>query len=429
MENKEPNINLRSNEVQDLIGKPPGWIVSYGSVLVLLILFGILFFSYYIKYPDVVSAPVLITTSIPPAPIVAKSSGKLTKLLVQDAAVVDSLQLLGVIENTANYIQILSLDSLLNNDSIIQKIEHISFDQNYQMGEIQNDYSLFVKSLEDIKLYKGANFKQFQLSKLNENESYQNTLNKTYQNQLNNLYTELNTAQLKLKNDEALLNKGIISSREFQESQSRVNTLYSQIEGLKASINNGKISLLNIKQQGLEISNTSNTTEMDKQMTLAENINNMKSKIQQWKSSFLLIAPCAGFVSLGNIRNENQFVETGKIIFSVLKDKESYQAKMQLIPANAGKVKEGQEVLIKLDNYPYQEYSTLSATIKNISSVPIDGKYIVEASLNKNTKTSYKKKIDMQIDMQGQADIITAKKRLISKFFDRLAYVWHNKFD
>ena len=155
---------------------------------------------------------------------------------------------------------------------------------------------------------------------------------------------------MKLKNDEALLNKGIISSREFQESQSRVNTLYSQIEGLKASINNGKISLLNIKQQGLEISNTSNTTEMDKQMTLAENINNMKSKIQQWKSSFLLIAPCAGFVSLGNIRNENQFVETGKIIFSVLKDKESYQAKMQLIPANAGKVKEGQEVLIKLDN-------------------------------------------------------------------------------
>ena len=156
--------------------------------------------------------------------------------------------------------------------------------------------------------------------------------------------------------------------------------------------------MLNIKQQGLEISNTSNTTEMDKQMTLAENINNMKSKIQQWKSSFLLIAPCAGFVSLGNIRNENQFVETGKIIFSVLKDKESYQAKMQLIPANAGKVKEGQEVLIKLDNYPYQEYGTLSATIKNISSVPIDGKYIVEASLNKNTKTSYKKKIDMLIE-------------------------------
>ncbi len=295
------------------------------------------------------------------------------------------------------------------------------------MGELQNDYSLFISSIENIKLYKGADFKQFQLAKLSDNANYQTHLNNTYKKQLANLNKELTVAQAKLKNDESLLNKGIISTREFQESQSKVNSLYNQIESLRASITGGNISLLNLKQQEKEFINTDNTAELSKKLTLEENVNNMKSKIQLWKNTYILTAPTKGFISLGTIRNENQFVEAGKIVFSLIKDKSEFTAKMQLVPTNAGKVKIGQTVLIKLDNYPYQEFGTLDATIDNISSVPVEGKYMVEAKIKNNNYTSYNKKIDMQIDMLGQADIITSKKRLISKFFDRLAYVWHNK--
>lgn len=427
MEKDKTNIHLRSNEVQDLIGKPPGWLVQYGSLLVLLIVAGILFFSYYIKYPDVVTSPVMITTNTPPIPIVSKSNGKLIHLFVKDNQAVDSLEILGIIENTANYTHILLLDSLLSIKDSFQNVEQINFDKTLQMGELQNDYSLFISSIENIKLYKGADFKQFQLAKLSDNANYQTNLNNTYKKQLANLNKELTVAQAKLKNDESLLNKGIISTREFQESQSKVNSLYNQIESLRASITGGNISLLNLKQQEKEFINTDNTAELSKKLTLEENVNNMKSKIQLWKNTYILTAPTKGFISLGTIRNENQFVEAGKIVFSLIKDKSEFTAKMQLVPTNAGKVKIGQTVLIKLDNYPYQEFGTLDATIDNISSVPVEGKYMVEAKIKNNNYTSYNKKIDMQIDMLGQADIITSKKRLISKFFDRLAYVWHNK--
>ena len=427
MENDKTNIHLRSNDVQDLIGKPPSWLVRYGSLLVLIIVAGILFFSYYIKYPDVVSSPILITTQTPPIPIVSKTNGKLSRLLVTDNQAVDSLEILGIIENTANYQDILLIDSILSKPNIVEGIVTINFDKTLQMGELQGDYSHFIESLEKIKLYNGADLKQFQIAKLSENTNYQTTLNNTYKKQLNNLFIELNMAQSKLRSDESLLNKGIISNREFQESQSKVTALYNQIESLKASISSGNISLLNLKQQQKEFINTDNSNELDKKMALVENVNNMKSKIQFWKNTYLLTASTKGYVSLGTIRNENQYIEAGKIIFSILKAKTDFAAKMNLLPTNAGKVKIGQTVLIKLDNYPYQEFGTLEATIKSISSVPVEGKYIIEAAIKNNGTTSYNKKIEMQIDMLGQADIITSKKRLISKFFDRLSYVWHNK--
>ena len=427
MEDQKTKIHLRSNEIQDLIGRPPSWLVQHGSFIILLILTGILLFSYFIKYPDVVTTPVLITTNIPPTPIVVKTSGKLVKLLVKDNDNVDSLQILAIIENTANYKDILEVEKILSSNTILKNIEQIGYNKSLQMGEIQNDYSQFLNSIEEIKLYKGTNFKRFQISKLNENTNYQKALNNTYKNQLNNLLAELAAAQSKLSNDATLLNKGIISNREYQESQSHVNALNNQIEGLSANISSGNMSLISIQQQQKEIINTDNSTQLSKELALSENINNMKSKIQLWKSNYLLCSPCKGYISLGNVRNENQFVEAGKVIFSVLKEKTNYSAKMNLLTMNAGKVKIGQMVLVKLDNYPYQEYGTLEARITNISTVPVDSKYIVEAVLINNDTTSYHKKIDMQIDMQGQAEIITSKKRLISKFFDRLSYLWHNK--
>jgi hypothetical protein len=57
----------------------------------------------------------------------------------------------------------------------------------------------------------------------------------------------------------------------------------------------------------------------------------------------------------------------------------------------------------------------------------VDGKYIVEVSLPKMNETSYHKQLSMQQDMRGVADIITDKKRLITKFFDKLKYLFNDR--
>jgi HlyD family secretion protein len=85
--------------------------------------------------------------------------------------------------------------------------------------------------------------------------------------------------------------------------------------------------------------------------------------------------------------------------------------KAQLPVARSGKVKPGQKVNIRLQNFPENEYGILRGTVKNISLTPTQNGgmayYSVEITLNDGLITTYKKELPYISDMQGQADIIT----------------------
>src|SRR5690606_40843515 len=81
---EDKEIELRSEEVQDILTRVPHWMIRWGNVLI-LILVGLIFaFAWIIKYPDIVQTEIVITTQIPPEKLVAKTSGRIEKILVED---------------------------------------------------------------------------------------------------------------------------------------------------------------------------------------------------------------------------------------------------------------------------------------------------------------------------------------------------------
>ena len=82
-----PNYNeieLRSEEVQDILTKIPHWIIRWGSLVVLVILLLLFLVSWMVKYPDIITTEITITTQIPPEKLVAKTSGKIQAILIDD---------------------------------------------------------------------------------------------------------------------------------------------------------------------------------------------------------------------------------------------------------------------------------------------------------------------------------------------------------
>ena len=61
MSKKIDEINLHSKEVQDILGRIPSWLIRNGIVMVLLIVMVLIAGSWFFKYPDVISAPVVVT--------------------------------------------------------------------------------------------------------------------------------------------------------------------------------------------------------------------------------------------------------------------------------------------------------------------------------------------------------------------------------
>lgn len=96
-------------------------------------------------------------------------------------------------------------------------------------------------------------------------------------------------------------------------------------------------------------------------------------------------------------------------------------AKLKTNIKNSGKIKIGQRVHIKLENYSYIEYGILVGTVSNISLVPDENNfYLIEVTLNNGLVTSYNKRLDFKHELFGQGEIITQDLRLIERIFNQL---------
>ncbi|WP_160715007.1 HlyD family efflux transporter periplasmic adaptor subunit [Chitinophaga solisilvae] len=98
------NIDLttvHSEELQEIIGRPPRWVIRRGSAVVAGVVVLLLLGASLIKYPAIVTAPVTLTSSPPPVKLVAATAGHITALYIEDNEQVQEEQVIAVIDNPA----------------------------------------------------------------------------------------------------------------------------------------------------------------------------------------------------------------------------------------------------------------------------------------------------------------------------------------
>ena len=111
----QPDLRLNDREqIQYLLGNPPSWMMRYGITVMAGFFVLLLALSYFIRYPDIVEAKVILVTANPPIRILAKSAGRVSELLVADLQEVKAGQVLAVIENTATWPDVVRLESWLS---------------------------------------------------------------------------------------------------------------------------------------------------------------------------------------------------------------------------------------------------------------------------------------------------------------------------
>ncbi|CAN5826079.1 hypothetical protein BH11BAC7_BH11BAC7_04240 [soil metagenome] len=85
------------------------------------------------------------------------------------------------------------------------------------------------------------------------------------------------------------------------------------------------------------------------------------------------------------------------------------------------KIKPGQTVNIKLDNYPFAQYGIVEGVVTGISEVPKDNAYAIEIGLPQGLSTTYKKTLAFKQGMQGVAEIVTDDRRIAQRIFQALS--------
>ena len=177
-----------------------------------------------------------------------------------------------------------------------------------------------------------------------------------------------------------------------------------------------------MEQQYIEKKNTLNAS-------LKTTLNQLQSDIATWKMNYLLSSPIKGKLTFTEIWAENQNVTVGKIVFTVVPDTLSELVGKARLPIDrSGKVKAGQDVNIRFNNFPDNQFGMVKGIVKSLSLIPTEeGNYIVEIAFPNGLKTSYNKELPLSQEMTARADIITENTRLIEQFFLPLKQLLKNQ--
>jgi HlyD family secretion protein len=422
------NIEIRSNEVQEILGFIPHWIIRSGISLIFIIILLLFIGSWYFKYPDIISSSIIITGENPPAALIARTSGKIDTIFVHDKELVKKNDLIAVIENTANYKHILALstklDSLQNFFVNFDTSIYLNFNPYYELGSLQNTYSAFLKQYRDYQNFIKLNYHYRTISVLNKQLQQIRKQNQAYIKQINIQKEEFALTKKQFVRDSMLYTKNVIASSEFEKAKRDFLQKKYSLETAKNQVINNTINETRLQQNILDLELQYQDQKNKLQLGIKSAFDLLKSSIANWKLMYLFKSPIEGKVSFNKIVSKNQNVKAGETAFTVVpKNKGKIIGYLQLPVVGAGKVKTGQKVNIKLDNYPYMEYGTILAKVQSVSLVPAENFYLVVVSLPQDLSTNYNKKLPFSQQMHGTADIITEKISVLERLLNPLRMI------
>lgn len=422
MEDKRQEIELRSEEFNEVLSTVPAWIIRWGITMTACVVLMLLVGSAVFKYPDIISSTVTLTGTTPVSAVVARSSGKLQELYVENNQKVKANALLAVIENPAKTEDIIRLKELLQQaESNLDTIALVPSGQ-LQLGSLQSLYSSFCLSMSEYRQFRelAYHLKKVDLVKVRivKNEVY-------YTNMLKQ--KELSVAQAKIAHqqyarDSLLGVKGLVSKEAVEESYSRYLQSSLSAENMDRSLENLQIQLAQMKESlyDTEYQYLDQRNKLETQ--LRSLINQLKAEIDAWEINYALITPVDGEITLTQYWTNNQNVTAGNIVFNIVPTNQGEIIGKALLPTErSGKVRKGQKVNIRFSNYPDKEFGIVKGTVKNISLIPVvDGQnvksYMVDIQLPNGLRTSYDKELPFLPEMEGQADIITEDISLLERF-------------
>jgi HlyD family secretion protein len=421
--NERPKI-LYSDPINEIISVPPRKLVRIGTTIIFALFFLLLLLAWVIKYADVVPAPIEITTVNPPVALVTKITGRINKIYVTNGEKVSSGKLLAVMETTASVNEVIKLRNLI--DSVIKpaELDYQSLPLLSDLGDLQSFYASFLKALSDYDTYVKNDYYSKKIASVTDEisvlEEYINRMKVKERLISENLRLE----SRKFSRDSLLFESKVYSESDFEKSKQAYNG--SKLELQEVRLNQSETSItLSDKKQLLQDYVIKHTEEKQNFSSLMdEAFLNLQAQLKLWENKFLLVTPVSGTVSFTKYWSENQSVTTGEHVINVVPDSAGdYIGRITLSMQRSGKVKPSMEVNIKLSGFPYLEYGMVRGYVKSKSLVASGDAYIIEVTLPQGLKTLYNRQLDFSQNMQGTAEIITGKVRLLQRIINPFRYV------
>lgn len=412
-----------AHNVDHIIGREPGWMIRWGTVLVFLVVLVLLTISWVVKYPTLVMARITITSQKPPVQVISRSSGKLEQIFVSQEQKVDLGEVLALVENTAHYPDVQTLQTYLEGFQAFLGDPYVSLGEQppagLRLGEMAGTYTRFLKQVLNWRSLVEQDFSTRRIEGLEKQLASFDELDEKLSTREALLEEEQAIAESKLKQRETLFKKGLVSEDDLQDSRSALLSKKILRANHNESMIRNRIEQQKLTKTMMELRQERDERHRQSLLEVREAMTLLQDDLKAWEQRYLLRAPANGIVSFYRFWSADQYVVKDEEVMTILPEDNQLVGKIFLPQEGAGRVATGQAVRIKLDSYPFEEFGILDGQVTTFAEVSREGTYLLDVSLPLGLETSYQKRLAFKYGMQGQAEIVTEEMRLIERFFNR----------
>ena len=409
---------MHPDVIQDMLGRPPSWILRWGITLIAVIVTGLLVMSWVVRYPDVLQSRVVLTTDPPAIDLVAQVAAPLDSILVSDQQAVHKGELLAVLENTARFRDIQRLRQVLQDPDLLSTAGRL------ELGDMQGLFALYQQQWLGLQAYRQAAKRYKSARNLRLQLQQGDSIAASLQRQINELEQEEVIANSIWQRNQELLGNGAASQLDVDQAESRLRAVSRQLEGARERLLANTLRQRQLEGTKEDLLEEEDEIVREKQLALQAIEKELWTALREWERKHLFRAPVDGKIALTSAWVAHQFLSAGAVFATITPDGQApeIQAKAYLPMQNSGKVAIGQTVNIQLDGYPYYEYGVVKGAVRSISLVPEDQEYVLIVELPQDLQTTYGENLPFRQQMTGIGEIITANRRFIVRLMEKLIY-------
>ena len=419
------------NEVNEIMGHIPHWIIRWGILVIAVVFLSIIVGCYFIKYPQVVDSSIIITTINPPSQLIARHTGLIDSLSVNNGDIVNKGVYIAGLKSSVNYNHIKLIETELSSFKI-NNIDSIVFSDwiydNYSLGNVQSSWLNFVAACYNYKNYLDVNYLGNRIKMIDNLLKKKQDYHTVIVSQSNSYKNKLSLTNGNLRTDSNLFRQGVISKFDLENSKQDYYSAESAYASALSNVISTEVSMIELQQNKEELVLQLKQESYDLEKNIIQCKEQLLADINLWREDFVFESPIAGVVSFNDVWKENQSISSGKVFATIIPSDEVYViGKVKVGSDRFGEVAVGQDVIVKLNGYPYMEYGVLYGKVSAISEMPevADGKiyYNVDVDFGNSLITNYKKQLPLIQYMDGSAEIITKEKRLLEYFVEPILYL------
>lgn len=420
---KEITIELKSEPMNEMLSHPPSWIVRGGNSLFFILIFSAGLLSWIIEYPDEIEGEVVVSTNQPPIELTNQLYVQLKNINVLDQDVVKKGQLLAEFDNRASTEDIQKAQLTLKEIAEINLVSGTilpSVPNLLKLGSFQDQWTSLQLKIEEWNSLQKDDLLNMRVRSIEQEITFRQRLQTISNRKIELSEKDYALIQEELESSERLAKEDAISKHSLNQDRKSETQAMQSVQNQKEQYVQNMIQLNSLKK---EISLLKHEVKIQEDKIKAElrlTVISLQNSLLDWEKSAIWLAPCDGKVLFNKQLQINKFYGANQASIVIVPEGKGYSA-IAIIPSyGAGKIKKGQKANIELFDFPKTEYGILEGIVENITLIDKEGKYEVKITLPMNLITSFKKTLPLKAQLKGKVKIITKKKRLIERLFEKI---------